>query len=282
MSTTGTDDLDALLHTVARVTAGLRSAGIRFAIAGGLATYALGGPISEHDVDVLVREQDVRRAVSALVGMGMRAAQPPESWLAKVYDGDRMVDLIHHHVELPVTDDDLDRAAPMRVGSVVVPVQSATDLLVDRLLLLGSGRFDLTGPLSLARALREQINWTVVRAETCGSPYAEAFLLLSERLGIQDRTPSEEAIMTTPQEPNLPQYTVQRLRRALAEDPRSAELGIRVMVRGEDVFLCGYVASPELRDAMTEVVRDIAPHLVVHNDIRIARHEEPSGSEELR
>ena len=80
-----------------------------------------------------------------------------------------MVDLIHHHVELPVTDDDLDRAAPMRVGSVVVPVQSATDLLVDRLLLLGSGRFDLTGPLALARALREQINWTVVRAETCGS-----------------------------------------------------------------------------------------------------------------
>ncbi len=38
--------------------------------------------------------------------------------------------------------------------------------------------------LPLARSLREQIDWERVRKETAHSPYAEAFLVLLDRLEV--------------------------------------------------------------------------------------------------
>src|SRR5690606_22783664 len=77
-----------------RVANTLRSHEVHFALAGGCAVYAHGGPASEHDVDVFVTEQDAPEARKVLVAAGMRAVNPPEDWLLKVYDGDCLVDLI--------------------------------------------------------------------------------------------------------------------------------------------------------------------------------------------
>jgi len=173
-----------LLRTVARVAAALRDAGVRFALTGGCAAYARGGPATEHDVDVLIRRGDADAAVGALVAAGMRAEEPPEDWLTKVYDGDRLVDLLFRPNERPVTDEVLDRAEDLQVGSVVVPVQGATDVLIGKLLVLGPHRCDFSEPMEVARALREQIDWPAVAAESAGSPYVEAFLLLANRLRI--------------------------------------------------------------------------------------------------
>ncbi|NUT92789.1 MAG: hypothetical protein HOY78_12280, partial [Saccharothrix sp.] len=78
---------DQLLRTLTKVAKALREQEIPFALAGGCAVYARGGPATEHDVDILVREEDAKPAVSALVAAGMRAADAPEDWLLKVYDG---------------------------------------------------------------------------------------------------------------------------------------------------------------------------------------------------
>lgn len=176
-----------LLRTVTKVSAALHTAGIRFALTGGCAVYARGGPETEHDVDVLVKLSDVDDAVRALVAQGMRAAPPPEDWLTKVYDGDRLVDLLFRPNERPVTDEVLDRSEVMRVGPATMPVQSATDVIIGKLLALGTHRGDLNEPMQSARALREQIDWSRVAVETAESPYAEAFLLLAGRLGVSPR-----------------------------------------------------------------------------------------------
>src|SRR6266540_6192988 len=63
-----------------------RDAGIEFALGGGLASWARGGPESEHDVDFLVRPEDAERAQAALADAGMRPETPPEEWLLKAYD----------------------------------------------------------------------------------------------------------------------------------------------------------------------------------------------------
>ncbi|WP_228769562.1 nucleotidyltransferase family protein [Actinokineospora alba] len=170
-----------------KVSAALHTAGIRFALTGGCAVYARGGPETEHDVDVLVKLSDVDDAVRALVAQGMRAAPPPEDWLTKVYDGDRLVDLLFRPNERPVTDEVLDRSEVMRVGPATMPVQSATDVMIGKLLALGTHRGDLNEPMQSARALREQIDWSRVAVETAESPYAEAFLLLAGRLGVSPR-----------------------------------------------------------------------------------------------
>jgi predicted nucleotidyltransferase len=180
----GSDIQDALLRTMTRVASVLRPTGVRFALTGGCAVYARGGPETEHDVDILLLERDTPTAVNALVDAGMRAVDPPEEWLTKVYDRDQLVDLIFRTNEQPVTEEILARAEDLRVGGTVVPVQPATEVLIGKLLALGPHRCDLAQLLPIARALREQIHWPSVRDATAESPYAEAFLLLCDRLAI--------------------------------------------------------------------------------------------------
>ena len=181
------DVQDELLRTLTKVATALRSEGIPFALTGGCAGYARGGPTSEHDVDLLVREQDATEAVRVLVARGLRASEPPEDWLLKVYDGDSLVDLLFRPNERPVTDELLAMAEEMPVGSVMLPVMPATYVLISKLLVLDGHRCDFSELLPFARALREQIDWQQVRDETKNSPYAEAFLVLVERLDIIGR-----------------------------------------------------------------------------------------------
>ncbi len=184
MTAVAQDRQATLLRTVARAADVLRAADIPFALTGGCAVYARGGPASDHDVDLLVRQCDVPAATRALVRAGMRAAETPLDWLSKVYDGDVLVDLLFSPNHRPVTDEVLARAEPMRVGATKLPVAQATDLLVDRLLLFGPHRCDFTAVLPIAQALREQIDWPRVAEAASESPYAQAFVFLVRRLGL--------------------------------------------------------------------------------------------------
>ncbi|MET1074828.1 MAG: BON domain-containing protein [Umezawaea sp.] len=77
-------------------------------------------------------------------------------------------------------------------------------------------------------------------------------------------------------------YLSARLRRAIAEDPRTTELGVRVTVRGDHVLLSGDVACAERRAELEAVVHEIAPDLQVVDDVRVVSVAEPEGSEDLR
>lgn len=79
-----------------------------------------------------------------------------------------------------------------------------------------------------------------------------------------------------------PQYRVAHLRRALAEDPRTAEMGVRVNVRGDHVHLSGEVATEQRRVVLEEVLAEVAPSVEVHNDVRVSDTREPARREELR
>jgi hypothetical protein len=79
-----------------------------------------------------------------------------------------------------------------------------------------------------------------------------------------------------------PQYLVAHLRTALAEDPRTAEQGVRVTVRGEHIMVSGDVATEQRRSEVSEVISQYAPGIVIHNDIRVVCADEPTRREELR
>lgn len=179
-------DERTLLQTLTRVVNTLAEARLEFAVAGGCAVYARGGPPSDHDVDVFLLEDDVEAAQKALVAAGMRAGDPPEDWLTKVYDGDVLVDLIFRPNYRSNMAELLGRAERMRVGPALAPVVTATDLMVDKLLVLNAHRCDFTPLLPIARDLREQIDWPRVAAETAESPYARSFLSLVEALSVAE------------------------------------------------------------------------------------------------
>lgn len=180
---------EGLLHTLKRVAAVLKQAEIPFALGGSFAVYAHGGHSSDHDVDFLLREQDVDRALESLVTAGFTAERPPEDWLVKVYDCERMVDLIHRPIETPVTDETFTDTVVRPVDAIHMPVLTATQLMVHKLLSFSQHYCDFARGLPLARSLREQIDWERVRKETAHSPYAEAFLVLLDRLDVVPNPP---------------------------------------------------------------------------------------------
>ncbi|MEV0895780.1 nucleotidyltransferase [Actinoplanes sp. NPDC049802] len=175
---------EGLAITLKRVASTLKSADIPFALGGSFAVYARGGYSSDHDVDFLIREQDKDRALQELSAVGCRTEQPPEDWLVKVYDEGRMVDLIFRPVESPVDDETLHDTDQISVEAIYMPVLSATRLMVHKLLSYSQHYCDFATGLPVARSLREQIDWERVRKETLDSPYAEAFLVLLDRLDV--------------------------------------------------------------------------------------------------
>ena len=171
-------------ETFKRAVAALQDAEIPFLLGGSLATWAHGGPETRNDLDFMIRPEDAERAQRALVDAGMDAEDPPEDWLLKVRDGDVVVDLIHHPTGFEITDQVIARGPEKNVAAMQMRVMAIEDVLASKLLALGEHSLDLEGSLQLARAVREQVNWSEVRARTEHSPYARAFVYLAEQLGI--------------------------------------------------------------------------------------------------
>jgi predicted nucleotidyltransferase len=182
------DDFERLLHTMKKSAGVLRDKEIPFALGGGLAVWARGGPKTEHDVDFFVKPEDAPRAQAALVEVGLQAERPPEGWLLKAWDGDVLVDLIFEPRGGPIDDEWIERAEEMDVYAVTMRVASLEDVMVTKLLAITEQNFDFTSVLETARAVREQLDWDVIRERSNGSPFARAFLFLLEELEVIDRS----------------------------------------------------------------------------------------------
>jgi hypothetical protein len=163
----------------------LQSAEIPFVLGGGLSAWARGGPRSEHDVDFLVRVEDVDVALDAFEAAGWKTERPPEGWLVKTWHPNgSLVDLIYNPASGPVTDELIERAPLAEVMAVLVHVSTLEDVMVSKLMALTEQEPNFGRVLEWARALREQIEWNEVRARTEASPFARAFFTLVEGLGV--------------------------------------------------------------------------------------------------
>jgi hypothetical protein len=167
-----------------KATATLREAGIPFLLGGSLAIWARGGPETRNDLDLMVRPSDGERALEALVAAGMRPERPPEEWLLKAWCGDVLIDLIFRPSGLEVTDQVIERGDELSVLAINVRVMAVDDVLVTKLLSISEHSLDFESVMQVARALREQIDWETVRARTEGNPFARAFFVMAEDLGI--------------------------------------------------------------------------------------------------
>src|SRR4051794_13159230 len=108
-----------ILKAMKESVAALRDNDIDFALAGGLAAWARGGPATEHDVDLVIREADVERALVALRKAGMHTDIPPEGWLAKAWHEGTLIDLIHSPMEVDIDDAFFARCDVMSVAAVM-------------------------------------------------------------------------------------------------------------------------------------------------------------------
>jgi hypothetical protein len=177
----GFDDIEA---TLKRSAAALKEADVPFVLGGSLAVFARGGPESCSDLDLIVKPEDAERTLDVLLRLGMRREDPPEDWLLKAWDGDVLVDLIFAPVGLRVDDTLFETADNMNVFSIHMPVMRLEDVFATKLSSLNDHYLDYAGLLKLVRAVREQVDWSEVRARTSGSPYARAFFALLHELDV--------------------------------------------------------------------------------------------------
>ena len=188
----GSEAFEDIGATMKKAAAALRDAGIDFALAGSLATWARGGPETSHDLDFVVREEEAEKAIEALEQAGLRREEPPEEWLVKAWDENRvLVDVIFGPSGLDARDA-LERAEVLNVLSMELPVMALEDVVVTKLLSLTEHSLDYSKPLEMARALREQIDWEAVRRRTSGSPFADAYFVLLDRLGVVPEAPRSQ------------------------------------------------------------------------------------------
>jgi len=188
-------DLESALK---RAAAALRRAEIPFLLGGSLASWARGGPESQHDLDLMIKPEDTERAVAALTEEGMRFEDPPEEWLVKAYDGDTLIDLIFAPKGLPMTDEAIERGEVLSVLGMEMRVMALEDVLVTKLMALSEHALRYESLLSIARSLRERVDWADVRTRTNSSPFARAFFVMLEGLEVVD-----EAKPTTGGEPRV-------------------------------------------------------------------------------
>lgn len=176
-------EFEAIQETLKRTVAALRAADVEFLLGGSLASWARGGPESSHDLDLILTPEHAERALTVLAEASMRPERPVEGWLYKAWDGDVLVDLIFAPSGLEVAEV-IARGEDLPVLGMTLRTMALEDVLATKLLALSEHRIEYTGPLQTARALREQIDWRKLREQTRGSPYADAFFVLLEGLGV--------------------------------------------------------------------------------------------------
>lgn len=179
-----TEVIDRLTTTFKRAAAALAEEEVPYLLAGGLGCWARGGPPSENDIDLVAEKGDAEAVLATLERIGMRVEHPPEQWLFKAWDDEVLIDVIFGPAGLRMSDAVLERGDVLNVAGMYAPVMALDDILVTKLFALDEHACDYENLLAIARSLREQIGWADLRERTAGSPFARAFFVLADGLGI--------------------------------------------------------------------------------------------------
>jgi len=176
-----------LRDALKRAASALKEHGPEFALAGSYALWAYGGPEPVHDVDFAVAEEDTEAAALTLEKAGFQIDRTPEDWLFKTcVDEQFVIDVLHQLNGNPVNADDIAAAEVLDVLAIRMRVLPPTRVITEKLNALNEHHCDFAALLPVVRAVREQVNWDRLRADTSQNDFAVAFLVLTDRLGITD------------------------------------------------------------------------------------------------
>jgi predicted nucleotidyltransferase len=181
------DRFQRIGDTLRVVASALDRAGVPFALGGSMACWVSGGPAPTKDLDLAIAPEDAETALGVLADAGLRVQRPPEDWLLKAWHDEVCVDLIFEPLGVTVTREFIAEAPRLGVLGMRTHVMRLEDVFASKLLAMNEHYLDFEYLLTIARPIRERVDWTEVRARSATSPYAKSFLTLLEELGLIDR-----------------------------------------------------------------------------------------------
>lgn len=140
----------------------LTSAGVPFLLGGAFAFASYTGIKRDtKDLDLFVRERDLRAALDALAASGLQTEVPFPHWLGKASRGDLFVDVIFSSGNGVAAVDDawFDHAVDGEVFGVRVGLVPAEELLWSKAFVQERERYDGADVAHILRARAERLDW---------------------------------------------------------------------------------------------------------------------------
>ena len=122
---------EEVLSVLAETTKALEGAGIAYMFIGGLPLAVYGRPTPIADLDVMIKHEDVDKALGSLEDAGFETKDPEENWLHKAAKEGVLVDLItRSEGDLFIDEEMLERTVQTEYKGHRVRLVSPEDLLV--------------------------------------------------------------------------------------------------------------------------------------------------------
>lgn len=288
----------------------IEESGIPYALIGGVAVKSLGRPRITHDIDLFVRPDDADRVLTVLEDKGFTSQKRDPFWLFKAWRDDILVDVIFKSSGDIYFDEEV-RSHVRRVPYLnrYLNAISPEDFLVikaaahqehnphhwhDALAVLKQGNLDWEYLLKrakhaprriLALLIYGQSNDIAVPNEVIQKLYRGVFespIYMPEAIIYPYRHDLTQMEATSEEGIESPIYTKGRIVEALTTDERIAEHDIKVVVTSHTIVAKGEVFTDEQKEAVDEVIREIAPEYECKNLVNVRILRPPEGSEAIK
>lgn len=143
----------------------VEEAGIPFVLGGAAAMHSYTGIYrNTKDLDLFLKAEDVRRALSVLEAAGFDTCVEFDNWLAKATRGEHFVDLIFAlgNGKLRVTDEWLTGGPTLDIGAVPAPVMPVEAMIASKVYIAVRHRFDGADVVHLIHGVQTQLDWEKV------------------------------------------------------------------------------------------------------------------------
>jgi predicted nucleotidyltransferase len=302
--------LPNIINTLFAAIEAIETKGIPYALIGGIAAKELGRPRVTHDIDIFVKPDDAENILEILKQNGFETEKRDPFWLYKAWRDEVLVDVIFRSCgDIYFEEEVRNHVRRIPYDGKFINAISPEDFIVikaaahqednphhwhDALAVLTQGNIDWNYLFKrsrycprrvLALLIYAQSNDIAVPIDLIEKLYKSIFehpTYVPESIHFPYRKEKhKDESSASIDKIGQPIYTKGRIMEALTTDERIAEHDIKVLVSESGIVIKGEVFSNEQRNAVEEVIRRIAPHLDLNNQVHVRVLTPPEGSEAI-
>jgi predicted nucleotidyltransferase len=292
---------------------------VDYALIGGIAASSLGRPRPTQDIDIFVRPEDAEATLDVLQEFGFETNRFNPSWIYKAYKENVLVDIIFRSEGGFYFDDEMKAHSKLvQYHGRQVRVVAPEDFVLikcavhseeghhhwhDALAVLSQAKLDWDYLLHRSRKAPRRLMALLVYAQSVDIAIPNFVIhRLFENLfgdthhGVKDQAGTQTSPKAGPhaqgwsKPASRPQvrtekgdtYLAAKIREALIESKKTGAMGIDVIIQDGQILVRGQIESEEQHRSIVEVIRQVAPHLRIEDQLHVSDWKGPTEVEVLQ